>query len=564
MTSFRSLLLIGLAGAALTMPAAWAATPDPAFAVLAAPAGARLVAMEESRPMRVVLTLPLHDQAGAQRYAAAVSEPGNALYGKFLTPAGFAAKFGADRATYEFLRHWAVSSGLTVGERTASRTTLSLGGTSGQFARLFATKFASFQTAAHGDGHVTLSPPVMPEALAGRVDGVIGLTSGGRYGFLARPRPAAAPDVGTGLGGGYAPADIRTAYRIPAQSSTAPGEIVGLFEQGGFSKADVTTYERQYRLPPVRLLPVGVNGSSTEPTSGVEVEAVLDVDAVLGINPAISKIIIYEDGNDPFSVALVDSMNQMAQDDLAKIISISYGTDEAMQGKPAIRAENTALFQLAIQGQTVFVSSGDQGAPGRAGTGLNAPDPGSQPLVTSVGGTRLNATRIGQTYVDEVVWNDLPLGDGATGGGVSAFWAIPYYQMFGGTSVALANGGSASMRNVPDLAADASPLTGYSIYVKDAGGWGSIGGTSLAAPLWAGMASIINAERVALGKSRLGFFNPLLYRLGAAGHGFHDVTSGDNGYLGEPSYAAGAGYDNCTGFGSVNLTTFLQTVLRSR
>ena len=558
--SIRSLAFTMLPFAGLLAPAgAWAAGADPAFSTLAAPAGATLSAMADSAPMRIILSLPMRDQAGAARYAAAVSEPGNALYGKFLTPREFGARFGGDLATYNYLRSWAQAQGLTVGARTDSRLTVSLAGTAGQFARLFDTRFAGFTTAEHGPGQVTLTAPHMPAALAGRVDGVIGLTSGGRYGLLLRRKPAGEPDVGTGLGGGYAPADIRTAYDIPAQTSSAKTEILGLFEQGGYFKSDITTYEKQYKLPAVKITSRSVNGASTAPVAnGVDVEAALDIDAGLGMNPAIPQIIIYIDGADSFTVALVDSFNAMAQDNKAKVISVSYGQDEVMQGTPGIKAENNALMQLQTQGQTVFVSAGDDGAAGRTGSGLHAPDPGSQPLVTSVGGTRLTTVAATQKYASEVVWNDLAQGEGATGGGVSSVWTIPSYQVVNGTSVAVANGGSSTMRNVPDIAADASPFTGYSIYSQTEGGWLAVGGTSLSAPLWAGMATIINSDRVAAGQTRIGFFNPLLYQLGVTGKGFHDITKGNNG---SPGFKAGKGYDNATGFGSLDLGAFLPTIV---
>jgi len=560
MSSFRSFALTALPCAALFAPLGASAAPaDSAFASINAPAGATLAPVADTTSMRIVLSLPLRDEAGAEAYAMAVSEPGNALYGKFLTPVQWGARFGGDAASYEYLRNWARSNGLTVGDRTDSRATLSLGGTAGQFATLFQTRFASFQTAINGDGQVTLAAPQMPAALVGRVEGVIGLNSGGRFAQMVRVKPTGEPNVGTGLGGGYAPQDIRTAYNIPAQTKPTKTEIVGLFEQGGLVPSDITTYEKQYKLPAVKVTQKGVNGSGTGVNPGVDVEACLDVDAVIGMNSAVPQIIIYEDGKDAFSVALVDSFAAMAQDNKAKIISVSYGLDEVMQGVAAIKAENKALMQLAAQGQTVFVSSGDQGAAGRTGTGLNAPDPGSQPLVVSVGGTRLNTVAATQKFSSEVVWNDLASGYGATGGGVSSVWTIPTWQVQNGVSVAVANGGSATFRNVPDIAAVASPYTAYSIYNAANGGWFAVGGTSVAAPVWAGMATIINSDRVAKGLTRVGFFNPLLYQLGVTEKGFHDTIKGNNG---SPGFTAGKGYDNTTGFGSVNLATFLLTVVK--
>ncbi len=536
-----------------------AGAPDAMFGNVEAPAGASRSAVADDTPMSIVLSIPMRDRSGAQAYAAAVSQPGNALYGRYLTPKEFGERFGGDAANYEYLRSWAAAQGLVAGERTDARTSLSLDGTAAQFARVFSTGFARFETPEHGEGQVTLTAPRLPAELAGRVEGVVGLDSAGRYGLMLHRKRADAPDVGTGLGGGYAPADIRTAYAVPAQVGGGT-EIVGLFEQGGFFPNDVATYRAQYKLPAIPVTPRSVNGASTAPVAnGVDIEAVLDIDAATGVNPAIPKIIVYEDGKDSFSVALVDAFNAMAQDNTAKVISVSYGQSEAAQGVSGIRAENTALMQLVTQGQTVFVSSGDSGAAGGNGSGLKAPDPGSQPLVTAVGGTRLRTNAATQAYASEVVWNDLASGNGATGGGVSKVWPIPDYQVVNGTSVAVANGGSSTMRNVPDIAADASPFTGYSIYSQTAGGWVAYGGTSLAAPLWGGFATIINAARVKAGLARVGYFDPLLYKLGVTGKGFHGVKTGTNG---SPGFKAGAGYDNCTGFGSVNLTKFLPTVTK--
>jgi subtilase family serine protease len=206
------------------------------------------------------------------------------------------------------------------------------------------------------------------------------------------------------------------------------------------------------------------------------------------------------------------------------------------------------------------VSAGDDGAYGRTGTRtfpatLNAPDPGSQPLITSVGGTTL-FTAQKEAYLGEEVWNDLGIGDGATGGGVSSFNSIPPYQT---PAVVTANGGSATMRNVPDVGALGDPLTGFGIFVKSDGGWLQIGGTSLSAPIWGGYLSIVNSTMQFLTGTTtpgVGFFNPTLYtaaNLAPAGH-LNPVEDGSNGNLdlfGTAGFNAGVGYNNCTGLGTV-------------
>ncbi len=118
------------------------------FGRIATPADVAPTAMPDAAPMYVTLSLPLGDAAGAAKFGAAVSDADSPLHGRYLTPAQFGARFGADKADYEALRKWATSSGLKVPPRTASRTTVSMAGTAAQFAPLFSTRFAAFQTAA--------------------------------------------------------------------------------------------------------------------------------------------------------------------------------------------------------------------------------------------------------------------------------------------------------------------------------------------------------------------------------------------------------------------------------
>lgn len=555
MTLRRLFLACALPGAALCVSLPAHAASTEVFETIAAPRGVAVAPLEASAPMHVILTLPLGDEAGARSFASLVSNPRSAIYGHYITPAQFGERFGADKAAYESLREWAGAQGLTVGPRTQSRTTIALAGTAGQFAAIFGTQFGKFTTKEHSDGYVTLVAPRLPAALAGKVDGVVGLSSAASFAPLYRYDPTRThPDVGTGLGGGYAPSDLRTAYDVPTQTNTKATEIVALFEESGFPQSDVTAYEKQYKLPNITVTPVSVNGSGTG-TNGALVEVDLDIDAVIGMNPNVGQVLVYIDENGSFSSQLVAAFNKVADDNKATVFSISYGLDESQQGKPAAKAENKALIQLEAQGITTFASSGDDGAGGRTGSGLHAPDPGSQPLLTSVGGTTLTTNAKTQAYVGEVTWNSV---DGATGGGVSSFWKIPKYQIINGKSVAIANGGSAKKRNVPDIAADADyPNSPYSVYCGADGGFIAVGGTSLSSPLWAGWISIINSDRVAAGKARVGYFNPVLYPLGNAETGFHDITSGNNG---TPGYKAGPGYDNTTGWGSIDVTKF-QAVL---
>jgi kumamolisin len=371
---------------------------------------------------------------------------------------------------------------------------------------------------------------------------------------------------GSGPGGGYSAANLRTAYGIPTFGGLQKNTVVALFEQGGFSVVDVAKYLQANSLPLPKLTPVSVDHSPTTISDpNVEVEAVLDIDMIIGINPAVSEIRVYEDSIDPFPTALLDAMTKVADEKKAQIMSISYGDDEANQGSAAMEAENGVLAQLTGEGVTVVASSGDDGAYGRGPNGpYNVADPSSQPFVTAVGGTTL-FTDGNSNYLGEQVWNQLPSHAGATGGGISSYWPIPFYQTSEPVSgYVISNGGSSTYRNVPDVAAVGDLFTGVSIYSKNAGGWITVGGTSVSAPIWAGYLSILNAGFHYLGLKDVGYFNTLLYAVGApfnGGTGFaanqlFDIIEGTNGLppalsFGNPGFSAGFGYDNCTGNGSL-------------
>jgi kumamolisin len=192
-------------------------------------------------------------------------------------------------------------------------------------------------------------------------------------------------------------------------------------------------------------------------------------------------------------------------------------------------------------GVTVLAASGDSGSTdGSTDNTPNVDFPSSSPYVVGCGGTRL--TLSGAKITAEVAWNELAAGEGATGGGVSGFFALPTYQQQAG--VPKSPSGFVG-RGVPDVSGDADPETGYNVIVD--GSATVIGGTSAVAPLWAGLLARINQS---LGKN-VGYVNPLLYAAKSAAT-FHDITSGTNG-----TYSAGPGWDACTGLGSPDGTTLL-------
>jgi kumamolisin len=516
-----------------------------------------------NRPVHLAITLPLRDARGAAEFARRVSTPGDALYRHFLTPAQFAARFGASLSDYRLAAAWAKAHGLTPGEEYTAHHVLPVTGRAGDVAAAFGVHFSDYKDPA---GHVFYkadAAPRIPSELTGKIDAVLGLHNVGTpVDFLSRlPKGAHLTGGGTSVGGAYGAADLRTAYSVPVQPPEKGGETVAVFEQGGFDPNDVAVYEAKNKLPATKVVARGVDGyGGGIDDPGVELEAVLDIDTIIGINPAVAKIIVYEVGYDEaFAVGLVDSYAAIASDDKAQTISISYGVDEAQQDPNEIQAENTGLAVLVSQGQAVFASAGDNGAYGREGNGLNAPDPGSQPNLTGVGGTTL-FTGTEEAYLNEITWNELGSRGFATGGGVSSVWPIPAYQAPGGTgtSVASANGGSVTNRNTPDVAAVGDPFTGVAVYSALNGGWVvGLGGTSLSSPLFAGVESIANATSKVLGFGPIGFANPTLYKVATGAtltfFDFHDIADGSNGdalVYGIPGYFAGYGFDDVTGWGT--------------
>jgi subtilase family serine protease len=518
--------------------------------------------VDAEKQISVILSLPLGDSAGAGEFAQRVSNHKDPLYRKYITPEEFAARYGANTNDYAALKQWAIANGLTIAHEAGARTSLTVRGSVVQFQVLFRTQLNNYRSSDGNEFYSASVKPAIPDAIAGKVAGIIGLTNSVQYAPLAKvykafgeagvaPVDGTDTSGGTGPGGAYAASDLRTAYRIPHFGGLIP-QTVAVFEQGGFFKYDVETYLKRMNLPHPPVTFVGVNGYDGYVYDfNVELEAVLDIDMVIAINPQVKEVIAYEDGNDPFGVALIDALDQVAQDNKAQILSISYGLDESEQGTDQMIAENTALTQLASQGITVLASAGDDGAYGRTGTAnfpatYNVSDPGSQPLITCVGGTSL-ATGPGQVYVTESVWNRLGSGHGATGGGYSSYWSIPSWQP--GQWVSL-NGGSSTYRNVPDVAAVGDPITGVAVYSRPNGGWLQIGGTSVSAPVWAGYLSIVNAGLGYVGNTKIGFVNPVFYQ-DTELYQILDGSNGDPAIYGLPGYSAGSPYNNCCGTGSL-------------
>ena len=534
--------------------------------------------VDASREIGVTVSLPLSDPQGVADFVRHVSNQGDPLFRQYLTPQQFAERFGGNAADYAYLKSWAAANGLRVSHESVGRINLTVRGSVSQFQKLFNTRLNRYRSPDGEEFYSAGVQPTVPTEIVSKISGVIGLTESKIVTPMVRvakklgENPPSTADLmtpdtagGTGPGGSYSAADLRTVYNIPTFGNLNPSAVAAVFEQGGYHQWDVTKYLTYNGLPGVKVTPVSVDGSPTDVQDpGVELEAVLDIDMIVGINPAISAVRVYIDSFnwDSFQTALLDAITQVGDDDIAQVFSISYGQDEGYQGTAAIQAENAAVAQLAAEGISVTASSGDNGA---YGDGYNFPynvaDPASQPYITGVGGTTLR-TGPNDVYTVEQVWNGLALGYGGTGGGVSSYWSVPNFQTstVEGIGYLTFNGGSATSRNVPDVAAVGDPTTGVGVYSHMNGGWVQLGGTSVGSPIWAGYLTIIDAGLQYAGIGNLGWFNPLLYAVGYPAYvpssWMFDVTQGSNGYApghgGYGGYSNGQGYSNTTGCGSLD------------
>jgi kumamolisin len=458
---------------------------------------------------------------------------------KFMTREEFARVHGAAAADFAAVRTFANAHGISVLQEHAARRTVILSGTVAQFC-------AAFSVRLHQVGHAggtyrgRTGEIRLPAELDGIVEAVLGLDNRPQATPHFRVRPplgnvnwrAADPAAVS-----YTPTQIAELYGFP--DGSGEGECVGLIELGGgFRPADLDTYFSGLGVGSPSVVAVSVDHGKNSPTgdgNGPDGEVMLDVEVVGAIAPK-AKIAVYFAPNtdagflDAITTAVHDTTNKPS------VISISWGGPESSWTSQAMTAMDEAFQAAATLGITVCIASGDNGSSdGVTGGGDHVDFPASSSFALACGGTSLRAT---QTAIDsESVWNDGASG-GASGGGISSFFALPTWQK--GLSARKAEGQPAplTMRGVPDVAGDADPETGYDVRVD--GTDTVIGGTSAVAPLWAALIARING----INGKPAGFVNPLLY---ANPKALRDITVGNNG-----DFDATTGWDACTGLGTPN------------
>jgi hypothetical protein len=506
------------------------------------PAAARqaqpLGRMQLTERLSFAITLPLRNREALTNLLREITDPTSPNYRHYLTREEFTERFGPTEDDYNALKEFARAHGLGVRNEHANRMLLEVDGTVGDIERSLHTTMRVYRHPT--EARTFYAPETEPSMdIKTPVLSIRGLDNFA----LARPRlvlqangqDASANGSGSGPNGGFSGHDFRAAY-APDTTLTGAGQLVGLLQFDGYSPADISYYEMQAGLPSVTLSNALLNGASGLPSNNGNnvTEVTMDIETTISMAPGLAGVILYIAPNpSPFEVVL----NRMVSDNLARQLSCSWFV-------PGGSGDPTAdqIFQeMAAQGQSFFNASGDDDAY----TSL-IDFPSDTPYITQVGGTTLATDGPGGARLSETVWNR---GNGVgSGGGISTQYGIPWWQ----TNIDMsANQGSATMRNVPDVA-----LTSENVYVRVGGGDKTVGGTSCAAPLWAGFAALINEEAAAAGQPPIGFINPTLDKLASAPNyalHFYDITNGDSTKSTSPTrFFATNGYDLCTGWGTPN------------
>ncbi len=443
--------------------------------------------------------------------------------------------------------------------------TLSFHGSADAVSRAFHVGLSSYRGA---DGHVFRAPDAavrLPVAISPLVSSVTGLDTATKLQSLATgpeltphttvPTPSCSgPNHAKSLYGGYLPGDLATAYNhrsLIQDGYDGSNESIALVEFSNFKASDISSFKSCFTLTtPVHTH--RINGGSN--TMSGAIEANLDIEVAMSNAPGLSSVEVYTAPNNIAQILpMVDQMTSNAGLTDTYIVSDSWGLCEDALPPSFLQAESYQLQLAAAAGISFYAASGDSGSSdceslNPKDTNLVVDDPASQPFVTGVGGTTLHSA---SDVAGSTAWKH-------GGGGISRIWPQPTYQSGNphrsydsGTKCGNPTG---YCRQVPDIALDANPNTGYIIEcTSTASGcrsgvpWFPIGGTSAGAPLMAAITADANTYSLAHGRQRMGFANPLLYSDPSL---FWDITQGSNSINGSGLYKARVGYDPATGLGS--------------
>jgi len=487
--------------------------------------------------LELSFSLPNRDDAGLQALLRDLYDPANPLYRHYLSVAEFTARFGPDAADYAAVLDFAAKNNFHLRRTYANRRVIDVSAAVADIERAFHIEMLTYRLP--GQTRVFYAPDSEPSPdLETPLLHISGLDNASPpVSHLVRSGASKPAQAGTGSGpdGNFIGSDVRAAY-YGGTTLTGAGQSVGLLEYDGYNLRDVQNYfKKTQQSPSVPLIGVSLNNASLSCTGSCDdSEQVLDIEEAVSMAPGLQELVVYVGHTD------VSILNQMAVDDNCKQLSSSWGW------KPDPDTLDPIFEEFAAQGQSFVDATGDYGFLLKRG----AVWPGDDQYVTGVGGTDLATQGPGGPWSAETGWHFS--GGGPSPDGIT----IPAYQV---PFINSLNNGSPALRNVPDIAGDAD-TDNFSCY--DGGCNTGNGGTSYAAPLWAGFLALTNQQAALSGQPPVGFLNPTLYSIGAArGYStdFHDEVTGFNG-----AYEAVPGFDLVTGFGSPTGQTLIEALIRGK
>jgi subtilase family serine protease len=492
-----------------------------------------------SQAMNLVIALPLRNEDQLDQLLKDLYDPASPGYRQFLTVEQFTEMFSPTQQEYAAALDFAKENGFTVTGTSSNRLIVQVSGSVANVEAAFHVNIGVYQ---HPTENRTFYAPDREPTTnltfsLWHVSGLDNYSIPHPAGLDKRSDGAGSSSnatTGSGPSASFLGSDMRAAY-YGGTALTGAGQSVGLLEFHGTDLADLTTYftnAKQTNNVPITLL--STDGTSTSCLDSMaggncdDTEQTLDITQALGMAPGLSSLVVYVGSSD------AAIFNAMAT---ANPLNAQLGS--SWTWTPSDPTTDDPYFkEFAAQGQNLFQAAGDNKKWTTTGKASEI-YPADDVYVTSVGGTDLATSSAAGPWASETAWAN-------SGGGISPDeLAIPSWQTAAAAGCASC---SQTYRNGPDVSANAN----YTFYVCadqttcTANNWG---GTSFAAPMWAGYMALINQQSVANGKKTLGFINPSLYSIGSGSSyttDFHDITSGSNGY------SAATGYDLATGWGSPN------------
>jgi subtilase family serine protease len=600
----------------------------------------RMAATTPIENASIVLSRSAAQQTALDALTAAQQNPSSPAFHQWLSADEFAAQFGASSSDLAKVQSWLERLGLGNIQISRNRSILTFSGTVGQIEAAFGTEMHRYTIG--NETHFAPSTDLsVPAAMASAVLSVGNLSDFRPHSHMIRGNAAAtavAPggeakaNFTSSQSGNHfvQPGDVAVIYDVNAAYSagyTGANQTITVIGQSAVVASDVTNFQTAagvpVRAPNLILMP---NSGTSTVYSGDESESDLDLEYTSAMAKGATINFLYT-GNSQ-SYGAFDAFGYAVQQKIGQIISVSYGTCEPALGATNYATYNAYTQQAAAQGQSVVVAAGDAGSDdcysytslGSPVQGALAADwPAGSQYVTAMGGTEYTPSAVvgsnsqyftaangsdvlvsAKSYIPEQVWNDDSTTGGlsAGGGGVSIFSPrMPWQAGVPGIP-------AGSYRLVPDISLASSPNNaGYLYCSSDATGTGITGsctngfrdannasltiagGTSFAAPIFAGMLAIINQKIGAT--TGQGLINPTLYTLASNANtyasAFHDITIGNNGCTSGSAYptgtnkttgatiygpacsasiagqyATGTGYDQATGLGSIDLYNLMQ------